>query len=156
MHFVLAQPCNSIRARVVHSFNELILLSSATLGCVVSLSCAVSPSSPTSLRALDGGPAVMDEAQQVFRLSTAQDNVHLVHIAKNVATQASLINLAKPKEAALVIYKIHQPVERFQAGAHRPNSLQEAVNVLKVFGSTVTMTPPLQIRLDTLTINELS
>lgn len=38
-------------------------------------------------------------AQQVFRLSTAQDNVHLVHEAKNVATQASLIHLVKPKEA---------------------------------------------------------
>lgn len=56
------------------------------------------------------------EAQQVFRLSTAQDNVHLVHEAKNVATQASLIHLAKPKEAARWICKIH----------HRANCLQEA------------------------------
>lgn len=59
------------------------------------------------------------EAQQVFRLSTAQDNVHLVHEAKNVATQASLIHLAKPKEAALGICKIHQLAERVQAGAHQ-------------------------------------
>lgn len=57
---------------------------------------------------------VYREAQQVFRLSTAQDNVHLVHEAKNVATQAYLIHLTQPKEAVFWIFKIHQLVEEFR------------------------------------------
>lgn len=63
------------------------------------------------------------EAQQVFRLSTAQDNVHLVHEAKkkNVATQASLIHLAKPKEAVHCICKIHQMEEGVQAVVEQTN-----------------------------------
>lgn len=56
------------------------------------------------------------EARQVFRLSTAQDNVHLLHGAKNVATQASLIHLAKPKEAVRWICRIHQLAERVETG----------------------------------------
>lgn len=59
------------------------------------------------------------EAQQVFRLSTAQDNVHLVHEAKNVATQASLIHLAEPKEAARGICKTHQLAEGVQEGTQQ-------------------------------------
>lgn len=57
---------------------------------------------------------VYREAQQVFRLSAAQDNVHLVHEAKNVATQAYLIHLTQPKEAVFWIFKIHQLVEEFR------------------------------------------
>lgn len=43
--------------------------------------------------------------------------MHLVHEAKNVAAQASLIHLAKPKEAVRRICKIHQLAERVQLGA---------------------------------------
>lgn len=49
----------------------------------------------------------------------AQDNVHLVHEAKNVATQASLIHLVKPKEAVGWICKIHQLAERAQTGVQQ-------------------------------------
>lgn len=62
--------------------------------CVCSLSAC-----PASLWALDGSSMAVAMAQQVFRLSTAQDNVQLEHTAKNVATQASLIHLVEPKEA---------------------------------------------------------
>lgn len=74
------------------------------------------------------------EAQQVFRLSAAQDNVHLVHEAKNVATQASLIHLAKPKEAVRWICKIHQPAERVPTQVQQTSCLQEAeMSVWKSF-----------------------
>lgn len=66
------------------------------------------------------------EARQVFRLSTAQDNVHLVHESKNVATQGSLIHLVKSKEAVRRICKIHQLAERVQVGAQNTNFLQAA------------------------------
>lgn len=73
-------------------------------------------------------------AQQVFRLSTAQDNVHLVHEAKNVATQASLIHLVKPKEAVHWIGKIPQLVETVQMGVQQTNCFQEdGMSVWKSF-----------------------
>lgn len=43
--------------------------------------------------------------------------MHLVHEAKNVAAQASLIHLVMLKEAVPRVCKIHQLAERVQVGA---------------------------------------